>query len=166
MGAFIGHGLVSSLCCVVPLLHSGASSTASKCLSPRTHRACLPLLCVGLWAAYVGANWSSTGTTMATPSWAWYTAPDTPLCCWPSGERVWVGEKGLGSGLGLEQGPWFYFDPGCPIPLCVSSSGGHLSCALSLSLTVTRYQLHARCQARPACLPFVSVTPAMVHCTS
>lgn len=83
-----------------------ASYTASKSLFPRTPLVCLPSQSAGLWAVFVGANWSSTGTTMATPSWAWYMAPGIPLCCWPNGERVLVvlirgvEEKSLGEQAG------------------------------------------------------------------
>lgn len=180
MRAFKSHRLVFALCCVVPPLHLGtwamvcASSTASKCLFPRTLRGCLPLPSAGLWAACVGADWSSTGTTTVTPSWAWYMAPDTPLCCWPSGERRawgagWICSRVLGSALTLV------------VPShCVLPALGSPSCALSLSLLGLMslvaqavpdcHMIPASCQvpgqARPACLPSVSITPAMVHCTS
>lgn len=109
-----------------------ASSTASESLFPRTLQVCLLLPSAGLCAAFVGANWSSTGTTMATPSWAWSTAPATPLCCWPNGESGWE-RRAWASRLELEQGPQFHSDPGCPSH-CVLLALGPASCVLSFTL--------------------------------
>lgn len=102
------------------------------------------------------------------------TWPPTPHCA--AGQVV---REGPGERAGSAAGSLVPFTLVVPSH-CVLPALGSPSCALSLSLLGLMslvaqavpdcHTIAASCQvpgqARPACLPSVSITPAMVHCTS